>query len=91
MTSGDEGCILAVVKHDSASIGQRMAAQRRALFLTQRQLAERIREQGHPVTQSAIARWETGECLPALRHRQAIAAALMIAPHVLFVEEAVAS
>lgn len=77
------------MKNDSGSIGRRMAAQRRALFLTQRQLADRISEQGTPVTQSAIARWETGECIPALRNRRAIAAALVITPEILFADEPV--
>lgn len=64
-----------------------MAAQRRALFLTQRALADRITEHGSPCTQSAVARWEKGNCLPALRNRPAIAAALVMAPHILFAED----
>lgn len=88
MTSGPRSWILIVVRSDKRSrLGHRMAVQRRALLLTQRDLAERIRERGVPVTQSAIARWETGECVPALRNRAAVADALMLPVHVLFAED----
>lgn len=62
-------------------LGQRIALQRRAVFLTQAQLAKRL-----GVTQSAVARWETGDTEPALRHRLRIAQELMISPHILFAE-----
>lgn len=67
-------------------LGQRIARQRRALFLTQEALAARL-----GVTQSAVARWETGASVPALRHRRQLAEALLIAPSLLFVEDEVAA
>lgn len=69
------------MKQDKRSLGRRIALQRRGLFLTQRQLADLL-----GVTQSAVARWESGECEPALRHRRKIAAALEISPAILFAE-----
>lgn len=68
-------------------LGRRLARQRRAVFLTQAALAERL-----GVRQSTVARWETGDTEPALRHRLRIAQELMISPHILFAddEEAVA-
>lgn len=77
-----------VVKNDQRSrLGHRMAVQRRALLLTQEQLAERISERGATVSQSAVARWESGDCVPALRNRAAIADALCSPVHVLFAED----
>jgi transcriptional regulator with XRE-family HTH domain len=64
-------------------LGQRIARQRRAALLTQEALAKAV-----GVTQSAVARWETGESVPALRHRRQLAEALVIAPSILFVEDA---
>lgn len=64
----------------------RIARQRRALFLTQEALAAAI-----GVTQSAVARWETGDVEPALRHRRALAEALMISPSILFAEDSEAA
>lgn len=66
-----------------SALGKRIAQQRRAVFLTQEQLAERV-----GVTQSAVARWESGDSEPALRHRMRLCEALLIAPHVLFDEAA---
>jgi transcriptional regulator with XRE-family HTH domain len=72
------------VEQELASpLGQRIARQRRACFLTQEALAAKL-----GVTQSAVARWETGDSTPALRHRRALAEALVIAPSILFVEDA---
>lgn len=62
-----------------ATLGRRISSQRRAIFLTQEQLAERL-----AVRQSTIARWETDVMVPALRHRLPLAEALHIAPHILF-------
>lgn len=61
------------------SLGMRLRSQRRALCLTQTQLADQI-----GVDQSAIARWEADQIVPALRHRQRIAAALGTHPQILF-------
>lgn len=63
-------------------LGKRIARQRRAVFLTQAMLAQRL-----GVTQSAVARWETGDTTPALRHRLRIAQELMISPHILFADD----
>lgn len=60
----------------------RIARQRRAVFLTQEALAKAV-----GVTQSAVALWETGKSEPALRHRRALAEALMISPSILFAED----
>lgn len=65
------------------SLGERIARQRRALYLTQAQLAARL-----GVTQSAVARWETDDTEPALRHRAALAECLVISPHLLYPENA---
>jgi transcriptional regulator with XRE-family HTH domain len=67
------------------SLGRRIANQRRAVFLTQEALAGRL-----GITQSAVARWETGECEPALRHRMRLAEELLISPHILFAVEVAA-
>lgn len=66
-------------------LGQRIAHQRRAVCLTQEQLAQRL-----GLTQGAIARWESGDTVPALRHRMRLAQELMISPLVLFAEEVAA-
>lgn len=52
------------------------------MFLTQQQLADQL-----GIHQTAVARWETGETEPALRHRMALAQALIISPHILFAED----
>lgn len=62
-----------------SALGLRIAAQRRNVYLTQKQLAERL-----AVRQSTVSRWETGDVVPALRHRLPLAEALLIAPHVLY-------
>lgn len=64
-----------------STLGQRIAVQRRALFLTQTALADQL-----GVTQSAVARWETDDSVPALRHRRRLAEALSISPSLLFDE-----
>lgn len=69
------------MNHDHLSLGQRIARQRRAVFLTQAALAQRL-----GVTQSAVARWETDSSIPALRHRAQLAMELMISPHILFAD-----
>ncbi len=53
--------------------------QRIASCLTQAQLADVV-----GVTQSAVAKWESGEAVPALRHRKAIALASDTPVSVLF-------
>lgn len=63
-------------------LATRITSQRRAVFLTQEALAKAI-----GVTQSAVARWETGESEPALRHRRKLAETLMISPAILFADD----
>jgi len=75
------------VPQDEATLGQRIRARRRSLFLTQQQLAKSIE-----VSQSAVAQWENDVTVPALRQRAKLAGALATYPHVLFDDiEAVAS
>lgn len=69
-----------------SDLGARIARQRRAVYLTQEQLAERI-----GVQQATISRWENGVSAPALRHRMPLAQALLISPHLLFGPEEVAA
>lgn len=70
---------VAFVKSEPQSLGQKIRRQRRALFLTQEDLAARL-----GVKQSNVSRWESDERTPALRHRAALAEALHIAPHILY-------
>ncbi len=67
---------------DHQSLGSRMKDQRRAIYMTQTQLAQRLN-----VRQSTISMWETNRVSPALRHRLPLAAALLISPHILFAED----
>lgn len=73
--------ILGLVKPISASptLGELIRLQRVSACLTQSQLAELV-----GVTQSAVAKWESDEAAPALRHRRAIATALSTTVPVLF-------
>lgn len=61
--------------------GKRIRLQRRVRCLTQAELAAAV-----GVTQSAVARWEQDQAIPALRHRQLLAHVLQVAPVVLFRE-----
>lgn len=61
------------------TLGRRIRRQRRNLFLTQEALAAAL-----GVDQANVSRWETDVCVPALRHRAALAEALMISPAILF-------
>lgn len=71
------------MEHDQQSpIGARIARQRRAVCLTQADLARRL-----GVRQSTVSRWETGGVIPALRHRMGLAQELLISPLILFAEE----
>lgn len=65
-----------------SSLGQRIARQRRTVCLTQAQLAERLN-----ITQGAVARWESDNTVPALRHRLRLCQELMISPVILFAED----
>lgn len=70
------------MKNDERSrtpFAARLVKQRRANFLTQRDLAGKL-----GVTQAAVARWEIGRYTPALRYRKALADILNIAPSILF-------
>lgn len=66
---------------DHQSLGRRIARQRRAVYMTQEQLAARLN-----VRQATISMWETGKTSPSLRHRLALAEALLINPHILFAD-----
>lgn len=61
--------------------GKRIRLQRRVRCLTQAQLADAV-----GVTQSAVARWEQDQAVPALRHRRLLAEVLEVAPAALFRE-----
>lgn len=76
------------MESDPQSFAKRLVRQRRAVYLTQAAVAAKL-----GVTQSAVARWESGKTVPALRHRLPLAQVLCISPHVLYegVDEGVAA
>lgn len=87
MTTGLPSPIVAVMEpapqSASLTLGRRITIQRQAACLTQRQLADAI-----GVTQSAVAKWEADDSVPALRHRQALCATLNVSLGILFPAEA---
>lgn len=56
---------------DAKTTGQLIAARRKALDLSQAELAERLR-----VTDKAVSRWETGRGMPAIDSLEPLAEAL---------------
>ena len=48
---------------DLIRIGQYIAGKRKALGLTQKQLAEKLGE-----SEKTVTKWESGECLPGVSH-----------------------
>jgi len=73
------------VQSESAAtltIGSLINRQRQVLCITQRDLAEKV-----GVTQAAVAKWETGVSVPALRHRKQLAEALGVHLSFLFPTE----
>ena len=61
------------------TLGETIRRQRRLVLLTQSQLADAL-----GLTQSAVARWESGETVPALSHRLRLAEVLCITPGALY-------
>ena len=60
---------------EEPTLGERIAAGRKALGLTQRALADRL-----SVHELAVSRWETGRANPSHEHRLAVAELLGIDP-----------
>ncbi len=61
------------------TLGMRIRDRRRALFLTQAELAKIC-----VVHQSAVSQWERDESVPSLRLRPVLAGALHVFPHEFF-------
>lgn len=68
-----------LVTTERLSLGARIRERRRAIFITQAELAARC-----GVTQSAVGQWERDVTIPSLRMRPVLAGALAVYPHQLF-------
>lgn len=62
------------------NIGQKIAALRRDMGLSQKELAQRLTEMGEPISDKALSKWEKGMTLPSARQ-------LLLVCHALEVED----